>query len=291
MKSYRHLNRTAGIYRILNVSNGHFYIGSSINIGHRFRQHISALTSYKHHNSHLQSAWNKYGRESFSFELVEVVENLERLLDIEQEYIDSLLPEYNISNVTRGGEFNPAKRKKSKFKHTPESKSKISSRVKAFWKEEREYMMAAVTDPARIEKIRNAARDMWANPEKRENVMRKLNSKSVKDSMSKTKIEWWQKNGKEFLEKSNNPRTRKLKSDSAKAMWSRDEYRLHREESLISNYKEDSRKKIKNVETIKEIRRLYEVEGMSQGSLAKLYDMTRSGIQSIVLRKTWKWVK
>jgi group I intron endonuclease len=61
----------AGIYQIRNKDNGNRYIGSSINIDKRFREHKCALKYNKHHNSHLQRAYNKYSISSFSFEILE----------------------------------------------------------------------------------------------------------------------------------------------------------------------------------------------------------------------------
>jgi len=37
-------------------------------------QHFSKLRCNKHVNQHLQNAWNKYGKESFEFEVLETVE-------------------------------------------------------------------------------------------------------------------------------------------------------------------------------------------------------------------------
>ena len=60
-----------GVYRILNCVNGKFYIGSSINIEHRWKEHIYELNNNIHNNKHLQNAWNKYGENNFKFEVIE----------------------------------------------------------------------------------------------------------------------------------------------------------------------------------------------------------------------------
>jgi group I intron endonuclease len=61
------------IYRIRNVTNQKFYVGSTVNTQERFRTHRKKLRANKHHCAHLQSAWNKYGEDCFKFEIVEVV--------------------------------------------------------------------------------------------------------------------------------------------------------------------------------------------------------------------------
>lgn len=62
-----------GIYRITNNINGKFYIGQSINIARRWKEHCSP-TRYK--TSHIPVEWaiHKYGKENFSFEVLEECE-------------------------------------------------------------------------------------------------------------------------------------------------------------------------------------------------------------------------
>lgn len=87
-----------GIYQIKNELNGKLYIGSSVNIERRWRVHLAGLRLGWHHNPHLQAAFRKYGEQAFAFSVLECVASLE-LIDREQHYLDTLLPEYNISAV------------------------------------------------------------------------------------------------------------------------------------------------------------------------------------------------
>lgn len=59
-----------GIYKIENIINKKVYIGQSKNIPIRFSNHKYELNNNKHPNSHLQRAWNKYGKENFTFEVL-----------------------------------------------------------------------------------------------------------------------------------------------------------------------------------------------------------------------------
>ena len=90
----------AGVYTITNTSNGKIYVGSTIHVDRRRLEHFSALKYNKHINKHLQNAYNKYGRESFEFEVIETLEITdsikEDLLAREQFWIDNLKPEYNV---------------------------------------------------------------------------------------------------------------------------------------------------------------------------------------------------
>lgn len=85
--------KIAGIYKISCSANSKFYIGSSINIKTRFKQHKSKLEKNCHDNQHLQNAWNKYGAGSFTFEILEVIEesNIPVVRDLEQKILDSYL--------------------------------------------------------------------------------------------------------------------------------------------------------------------------------------------------------
>lgn len=77
-----------GIYKIVNKVNGKVYYGSSKNLRQRFIDHRKTLKKGAHHSSHLQKAWKKYGKESFEFIVVELVENENLLIQREQQYLD-----------------------------------------------------------------------------------------------------------------------------------------------------------------------------------------------------------
>ncbi len=84
-----------GVYLIRNLINGNLYVGSTINIYVRFKDHSWALKSNKHYATHLQRAWNKYGEDAFSFEVISLHCNANELQVAEQLWIDALRPEYN----------------------------------------------------------------------------------------------------------------------------------------------------------------------------------------------------
>lgn len=77
----------SGIYVILNIQNGHFYIGQTQNFRKRLRDHKSYLIRGTHPNHHLQSAWNKYGERAFRFVELECC-SIEQLDEREQYYLD-----------------------------------------------------------------------------------------------------------------------------------------------------------------------------------------------------------
>ena len=78
----------SGVYQIRNLINNKVYVGSAVDINRRKREHYTQLSKGKHCNQKLQNAYNKYGVENFSFEIVESVKDLQQLISQEQYYID-----------------------------------------------------------------------------------------------------------------------------------------------------------------------------------------------------------
>lgn len=75
------------IYKIVNLVNDKFYIGSTVNKKVRFREHRKQLRGNRHHCKHLQSAWNKYGEEKFDFRVVEEVSDACNLQEAEDRWL------------------------------------------------------------------------------------------------------------------------------------------------------------------------------------------------------------
>ncbi len=94
----------SGIYQIRNLINDKIYIGSAVDIQSRWYCHTSQLNNNLHHNTHLQKSWNKYGSQSFVFEILESVHDKNDLITREQFYFDKLTPfdiaiGYNICKI------------------------------------------------------------------------------------------------------------------------------------------------------------------------------------------------
>lgn len=99
---YKRYPNFQGIYRIVNITNNKWYIGSSINIRQRIHQHLRDLRQNTHDNAKLQNAWNKYGKDAFEFWIVELVENCEDLLPVEQEWLNKHRPHITGYNIAIG---------------------------------------------------------------------------------------------------------------------------------------------------------------------------------------------
>lgn len=85
----------SGVYKIINIINNKFYIGSSFELTKRKRQHFSDLKFNRHTNTYLQNSFNKYGEENFKFEVLALCPQ-EYLIKLEQWFLDTQKPNYNI---------------------------------------------------------------------------------------------------------------------------------------------------------------------------------------------------
>ena len=76
-----------GIYKIENLIDKKIYIGSSVNLGNREYKHFWMLNKNKHDNQHLQNSFNKFGENSFKFEILEECDE-QSLIERENHYIN-----------------------------------------------------------------------------------------------------------------------------------------------------------------------------------------------------------
>lgn len=90
-----------GIYKITNTINGKCYIGQSINIEERWRHHHYPSKGVSHYPLYL--AFDKYGLENFTFEVLEECSQKE-LNDKEIAYIEKYNSYIDGYNQTRGGQ-------------------------------------------------------------------------------------------------------------------------------------------------------------------------------------------
>src|SRR5271157_2975818 len=165
---------TSGIYKITCTATKRIYIGSSSNLRYRKRQHFHSLRDNKHHNPSLQNAWNKYGDQAFTFEVLELVLP-EFLTAREQYWLNSLKPfrhkGFNIAHDATAPTITPEIRKKIGDAHrgrkqTPEHiernrQANLGRKPSNFGKK---------SSPETIEKIRRSALGRKHTPEEIEKM-------------------------------------------------------------------------------------------------------------------------
>lgn len=87
--------KTAGVYCIKNIIDGRVYVGSSINIDKRIKNHIWNINKSTHRNIHLVDSIKKYGWDSFFFivleecDVVDIVSREQFWIDYYKSYVDT----------------------------------------------------------------------------------------------------------------------------------------------------------------------------------------------------------
>ena len=101
MNHWDTVKNVRGIYKVTNKINGKVYIGQSVDIGKRWRQHMTAED-----DNYFHKAIQKYGVENFEWEIIEKCKKKD--LDEREiywiEYYDSFNKGYN---CTKGGDSGP----------------------------------------------------------------------------------------------------------------------------------------------------------------------------------------
>jgi group I intron endonuclease len=209
-----------GVYQIRNIENGALYIGSTAKtFAGRWHKHREFLRADKHHARHLQFAWNKYGEASFAFEILEVIDDPNLVIEREQVYIDACfqtMPRERIYNTrpTAGSQLGLRHTDKSRqlmsekqrANQTPERRKQqgatLSSTLRRKWNEDAEYRekMSArnkqvfSTDEHRA-KRREIAQALWETDEYRSKVLRGReahnNSAETRLLRSRQSLERW----------------------------------------------------------------------------------------------------
>lgn len=147
------MEKLIGIYCIENTCNNKKYIGQSVDINNRWRQHKNELNQGIHFNDYLQKSWNKYGENSFLFYVLEECDELE-LNNKERFYIEK----FNTMNRNNG--YNLRSGGQDYCKCTESTCNKIREAVK------KTYL-----NPERKQKQIDNALKQWANPNIKQKII------------------------------------------------------------------------------------------------------------------------
>lgn len=94
----------AGVYKIRNTVDGKVYVGGTVDIQRRKREHFYRLKKGINTCGRMQAAYNTYGRSAFKFEVIQTLPYGSDIHAVEQKYIDeyrSFDPEYGYNIATK----------------------------------------------------------------------------------------------------------------------------------------------------------------------------------------------
>jgi group I intron endonuclease len=237
--------RTAkqGIYWILNQSTGKVYVGSATHIHARWRWHVKALDAGTHPNRYLQRAWTKYGKETFEFDIVELVEDRIWLRVHEHVWIKKLKARTN----SRG--YNIASSTFCSFDGFVEDE--------ALRKRHKKATKAAMLRPEVIERMREAQRKRFADPIKRAEFRKAFQSPEARKRRSKAAKEWM-----------NDP----LKNATLKEVITSAEHTKKRAAGVRRAYQEDPERRTRKAKWAKEWHADVENKQKHSAAQKKLYE-------------------
>ena len=138
----------AVIYRITNMANGMYYIGSAESFARREWQHKYDLRRGVHKNPKLQAAWTEYGADMFVFEVLEEVPEGRNTFDVENTYLMKCVGQKGCYNINTDA-FTP----RLGVAHTEAAKQKTSRSRKGKAAGENHYRYGKTVSPEVREKI------------------------------------------------------------------------------------------------------------------------------------------
>lgn len=118
--------KISAVYKITNTITGDFYIGSSKNVYQRWAAHKKPSVWKKCPNNPMYQDMQKYGVESFKFDIIMQLDDEYMLKSTEQELIEYLKPTYNDRNA-KG--LNDERRKSSYKSHNESKKHKLTQKA------------------------------------------------------------------------------------------------------------------------------------------------------------------
>lgn len=124
-----------GIYKIINIVNNKFYVGSAVDLKRRKTRHFCELRNNKHNNKYLQASWNKHGEQAFVFVVIEefgleadllAAENVWLKEHVGKEYCYNIGVDATAPSLGMSGELSPT----WGYKHTEQALQKIAASSK-----------------------------------------------------------------------------------------------------------------------------------------------------------------
>lgn len=317
------LKGKAGIYCIKCLANDKYYIGSAVSLGKRIKAHRNLLIGDKHHSPHLQRAWNKLGIKNFVVQILEFVDDVNKLVEREQYYIDNYLSYddrfgYNIS-PTAGSNLgvkmsDEARMKMSEHSYwktgTPEFVEEMRKKTSKRFKNKSPINKGIPISEETREKLRIANLGKKHTEQEKQKISI-ANKGRPKTEEEKRKISEAKRAAKLGGEKAINAKLTNEQANEIRKRFSQmcscgdlaKEYNLDTQiiRNIIKNKTYTSsdytppekvarRSENLNEDVVRAIRKDF-ANKVTNGELAKKYSVERHTVTRIITGKTWSWVK
>ncbi|MFP3859267.1 MAG: GIY-YIG nuclease family protein [Bacteroidales bacterium] len=132
-----------GVYRLQNLKNGNFYIGSTRNLYRRWKRHQQVLREQLPENIRMLEDSKKLGWKSFCFGVIEYCDENE-LLEKEQYYYEKMKPFYNVWKHVYNAEGRKYTKRQLKIfkenKHPIKDREKFREKLREAWKKRKASM-------------------------------------------------------------------------------------------------------------------------------------------------------
>lgn len=169
-----------GVYAIRNECNGKMYIGSAISMRNRKAEHWLALRRDRHYSRYLQRAWNKHGEASFTFNVLEFIDDRIKLVLAEQKWMDL----FHTATSSGGYNISPCASSTLGAKRSDQQIKEMSARTRKQWE-----------TTAFRERRKQAVRDQWANSENRNRASEQARERyalgEVQQKISSSRKRWF----------------------------------------------------------------------------------------------------
>lgn len=150
-----------GVYKIVNNATGVCYVGQSQDVKKRIAEHFRLLRGNKHINSKLQRAYNKYGRDQFTWSLEVICENTADLDAVEEAFLKKVA-EFDQPNFFNIADFSKAPMRGKNHSEEVRARIRAGRRAATFDYGSEPYRKSLseaqtkryLSDPAYVEKLR-----------------------------------------------------------------------------------------------------------------------------------------
>lgn len=251
-----HLNNKSGIYKITCNAVNKSYIGSSVNLYQRLQRHKRDLLNENHCNDYLQRAFNKYGVDTFTYEILEYVDK-DAIYIREQYYINL----HDTANYALGFNMCPVAGSRLGSKHSPDTLEKLS-------KARQNYKHSDETK----QRISDA------------NKGRTLTS-DQKQKLSSSLKEYYLANSNHFLGKTHTEDSIEKMREAKLGVKASDETKL---KMSVNNTGSSNPSAKLNEADVLEIRLLHSLKSHTVQEIADLFKVKKGTVENILYRRTWK---